>query len=165
MNENKSGNYQRILEKMIERIRQESHLTAEALDEWLDKTADMVGAAKELSQDEWDLMKESLKRDFHTFADSVSTKTESHPPSVWLEGISESLWHGLAEITDKTQCEWTELAEDLKHDGIYKANQWVGLGVLRCIQCGHEQEIYHPTKLSTCVHCNGDKFQREAFRP
>lgn len=160
-----SNDYDVLLGKAVEWLNQEQQLTAEGLDRFLERSAEYLGAASDLTKDELSLMRQYLKRDMQAFADSMDPKSKSHPPSVWLTGISQGIWHNLMEITDKTQCEWREVADDLKHDGIYHKGEYVGFGVLRCCNCQHVLEVYHPTKLSSCANCGSDEFAREPFSP
>ncbi|GGA78721.1 hypothetical protein GCM10011369_20820 [Neiella marina] len=163
-NEN-NKDYETLIDKVLERLKHEQHLTADALDHWLERAAEYVGAASDLTKDELTLMRDYLKRDFQAFADSMDPDSKTHPPSVWLTGISQGIWHNLMEITDKTQCEWRELSDDLKHDGVYRRGEYVGFGVLRCCNCDHVLEVYHPTQLSSCANCGHDEFAREPFEP
>ena len=50
-------------------------------------------------------------------------------------GPKDTAWSWLADVTDRAQVEWQELADELEHKGIYRAGDWVGLGVLVCDHC------------------------------
>ncbi|MCM2679090.1 zinc ribbon-containing protein [Echinimonas agarilytica] len=165
MSDKQASNYQALLEKIVVKVQEESHLTEEALETWLARTNEYLGAAGDLTRDELELIRAYLKRDLQAFADSMDPNSDTHPPSVWLSGIAGTVWHALAEITDKTQVEWRELSDNLAHDGIYQTNEWVALGVIKCADCGHVEEIYHATRLGACIRCGGRKFSREQFVP
>ena len=165
MTDPKPNNYQQLLERIVIKISEERYLTEEALAQWLIKAEEFLEAAGELSQEEIELMAAYLKRDLQAFADSMDPDSNSDSPSIWLSSLVDTVWHALAEVTDKTQVEWRELAEDLAHDGVYRAQEWVGLGILKCTACGNQQEIYHATQLSPCSKCKGETFQRKPFKP
>ncbi len=163
MTTEKPSNYEQVLERILIKFKQEEHLSEEAIDAAIERANEYINAAEELTEDELSLIKKYLKRDLQAFAEKMAQADDE--PSVWLGTLTESIWQGLADITDKTQLEWRELSEDLAHDGIYRAHEWVGLGVLCCTKCKHEQEIYHPTKLETCIQCGNDTFLRRPFKP
>ena len=63
----------------------------------------------------------------HEFALSYQESSEALGDSVFLRVIRESLWK-LADITDKSQLEWREVFQDLRHHGVYQSGEVVGLG-------------------------------------
>lgn len=162
MTEEQQNKYQQLLEQIVQKVSEEEHLTEEVLEDWLKRANEFLESNEELTLDELELMKKYLRRDLQAFAESMHEQEEE---SLWLASIKDSLWHGLTGITDKTQVEWAELAEDLSHDGIYRAHEWVGLGILCCTGCGHKQEIYHATRLTRCIECGNDAFHRKPFKP
>ena len=162
MPKEKQNNYEQLLKQIVNKVTEEEHLTQDALEAWLTRANEYLQAAEEVSEDELEKMRKYLRRDLQTFAEEMHSDEES---SIWLATIKDTLWHSLTDITDKTQVEWAELAEDLSHDGIYRAHEWVGLGILCCTGCGHEQEIYHATRLTRCIECGNETFHRKPFKP
>jgi len=79
--------------------------------------------------------------------------------------IANSIWQGLLEITDKTKVEWVELFQDLEHQGLYKAGDMIGLGILVCENCGHHVEYNHPTEIVPCIRCGNTAFSRQPLKP
>lgn len=162
MTEQQQSNYEQLLQEVVNRVSKEELLSEQAIEDWLSRSNEMLASSGDLSSDEVELMKKYLRRDLQAFAQEMH---EQEGASVWLGTIKDTLWHGLVDITDKTQVEWLELSEDLSHDGIYRSHEWVGLGVLCCTNCGHQQEIYHPTRLTRCIECGNDAFHRKPFKP
>lgn len=158
-------NYEKLLEKIVEKVSEERYLSEEALSAWLKQANEYLEHAGELSLEELEDLNSYLRRDLHAFAERMEPTGESEESSLWLASIADSVWHSLAEVTDKTQVEWRELKEDLAHDGIYRAKEQVGLGVICCTQCGHQQEVYHAIQLKPCIECEGTEFYRKPFRP
>jgi hypothetical protein len=85
--------------------------------------------------------------------------------SLALGEFEENLWQALSHLVDKTQLEWDALREDIDHQGIYHAGEWVGFGVIECTKCHHQQHITHPTQLTPCDKCAHEGFHRHAEAP
>lgn len=121
-----------------------------------------LAAAKDLSQDEWELMTRYFKRDLSAFYDGYQQEFAS---SNYVQLLKEGVWSELAELTDKSQIEWQELLEDFKHNGDYKAGEWVGMGELICQNCKHTLEVVHPIEVPVCSECGHNLYFREALAP
>ncbi len=61
-----------------------------------------------------------LKRDLKEFGKNVEESPEPFSESPFYRVVSETIWEGLAEITDKTQIEWHEVMDDLQHQAFTK---------------------------------------------
>lgn len=85
--------------------------------------------------------------------------------SIYLQLLNESWWSTLAEMTDKSQVEWTELADDFAHDGIYRAGDYIGFGELECQQCHQTYVVTHFSQAYSCPECGHDVFKRNALAP
>ncbi len=79
--------------------------------------------------------------------------------------IADSIWHGLLEITDRTQVEWKEVFDDLEHQGVYQAGEVIGLGILVCEKCGHREQFNHAQIIEPCTHCQHEEFTRVSLKP
>ncbi len=79
--------------------------------------------------------------------------------------LKDTAWSWLADVTDRTQVEWQELADELEHKGVYRAGDWVGLGVLVCDHCEWRHTVLHPEQLGTCPECGADEYHREPLSP
>ncbi len=108
-----------------------------------------VNAGRELTSYETQLFLETF---FHQ-------QQQSQPPSIW----PEALWQLLASVTDKTQVEWQELAEDLLHQGLYLQGEPVGMGCYVCRACGEVLHYHHPATLLCCPACGGGHFTRRGL--
>jgi DNA-directed RNA polymerase subunit RPC12/RpoP len=125
---------------------------------------DYLKASKDLSAYETTMFVETLKRQWREHNEQEHNEQEqkkeaSEPPSLW----PEALWQQLSGITDKSQIEWQELAQDFKHQGVYYQGEMVGMGRYRCSQCLKHIDYTHPMPLAACSHCDGVQFFREGL--
>ncbi|EAS41411.1 zinc ribbon-containing protein [Photobacterium profundum] len=153
--------YEALLEKVTETLRH----SPEELKDWVDTTEKYRQAASDMTKDEWALISAYLKRDLKEFGKNVEESPEPFAESPFYKLVSESIWSGLAEITDKTQIEWHELMDDLQHQGIYQAGEIVGLGNLVCEKCGHHEIYSHAKRIELCSQCGHDQFTRQSLTP
>jgi DNA-directed RNA polymerase subunit RPC12/RpoP len=128
-----------------------------------------VQAGRDLSAYETQLFIETLKRQWQE-QEKVVAKQKAKPltvepaaaymvPSLW----PEALWQQLSAITDKSQVEWQELAQDFKHNGVYYQGEIVGMARYRCSKCLQHIDYTHPTELLACSQCGGVQFYREGL--
>ncbi len=113
--------YQELLEGFLVKLKQEEHFTQQALEAWLKEANTYLEAAEELTEDELILMKKYIRRDIHAFVEQMGIQVRQNEESVWLATLKETLWHHMSEVSDKTQLEWHELAQDLTQEGCYQA--------------------------------------------
>ena len=118
-----------------------------------------------LTTAEVDEVMRAVRRDLHEFALSYQESSEALGDSVFLRVIRESLWKELADITDKSQLEWREVFQDLRHHGVYQSGEVVGLGNLVCEKCGFTRAIYTQESLKRIPECGQEQFQRQPFEP
>ena len=131
----------------------------------LDKGREAFRSASDFTQKEYQDAEEQLSHDVHAFAESVQQAEDEFQGSPHYLAMQNTLWRWLAEISDKSQLEWHELAGDFRHHGVYHAGELVGLGLMECKNCHHTLHYYHPDLLPTCPDCDGTKFERKPFRP
>lgn len=165
MSEQQKRGYLKALEKFTERLSETGKISAEGIENAFHRAVEYIGAASDLTRDELALVHQYLKRDLQTFADQYQREGEGFKRSPFYLALENTIWHQLAELTDKTQLEWQEVVDDLHHHGQYKAGEWVGLGHLICEQCGATETFYHPTKLPSCPRCDGETFIRKPLAP
>ncbi|RXJ73085.1 hypothetical protein CS022_11250 [Veronia nyctiphanis] len=146
---------------LVERVKDALEHTPDELERWVALTERYVSAAREMTQDELALIQSYFKRDVQEFGSQYEESSEQ--PDVFTELVKDSLWEQLAEITDKTQLEWTEIFDDIKHHGIYEAGEVVGLGILECEKCGNQTRHNHVGVLPTCVNCGNRFFSRHTY--
>jgi len=109
----------------------------------------------------------AVRRDLAEFARSYQEvhQPESVNDSLFMRIIRESLWKELADITDKSQLEWREVFQDLRHHGVYQSGEVVGLGNLVCEKWHFTRAIYTPETLTRCPECGHDQFPRQPSEP
>lgn len=155
--------YQRFLDDTVARLKEGETLTRRQLQEWLTSTEKYLNAVSELTSDEIELIREYYRADLQSFARSYQQYQQSFHDSPFYQGLVDTFWQSLADVTDKTQCAWRELLTDDPHHGQYQAGEWVGLGQLRCQQCHASRAITRPTQLTPCDHCGHTIFIRTSF--
>lgn len=156
MPKQKTG-YEALLEEVVETLKK----SPEEVEHILDTSGKVVAAANDLTKDELALISAYIKSDLKEFADSY--EEEKSGPFYLM--ITNSIWQGLLDITDRTKVEWVELFQDLEHQGLYKAGEMIGLGVLVCDSCGHKVDYNHPTEIVPCTRCGGKAFTRQPLKP
>ncbi len=85
--------------------------------------------------------------------------------SIYLELLNESMWESLAQITDKSQVEWSELMDDFQHQDGYHVGDYVGFGQLQCKTCQHCVIYNHADVVTDCIACGGKDFHRLSLTP
>lgn len=150
--------YQAWLSELSQTLQQAEQRQMDNMLDFVDQLKAYVKAGRELSAYETALFIETLKRQWQD-VDADETASSTVTPSLW----PEALWHELSKITDKSQLEWQELAQDFKHKGIYYQGETVGMGRYRCSQCLHHIDYTHPAELLACLECAGVQFFREGL--
>ncbi|MDO6500846.1 zinc ribbon-containing protein [Photobacterium sanguinicancri] len=153
--------YEALLEKVTEALKH----SPEELQQWVETTEKYRQAASDMTKDELALISAYLKRDLAEFGQNVEESSEPFDESPFYQAVSETIWSGLAEITDKTQLEWREVMGDIQHQGVYQAGEIIGLGNLVCEHCGHHQMYTHVKRLEPCVRCGHEQFTRQPLAP
>nr|WP_086941191.1 zinc ribbon-containing protein [Thaumasiovibrio occultus] len=153
-------------EAMLEEAKQALQQSPNEFKKWVETSEEVVKAMSDMTKDELALIKQYLRRDLKEFGENVEKpEPESFKDSQFYQGIVNTIWQNLAEITDQTQIEWHEIFADIEHGGVYHAGEIIGLGKLVCEQCGHEEFYYHPQPVSRCIHCDHDHFARYPLDP
>ena len=119
----------------------------------------------ELTADEVEEVLHALRRDLAEFARSYAQQVKEQDESVFMRVLRQSIWKELLDITDKSQLEWQDIFQDLRHHGVYQIGEIVGLGNLVCEKCQFTRAIYTPEILTRCSACGHDQFQRQPFEP
>lgn len=153
--------YEALLEQVTETLKH----SPDELKHWGELSAKYRQAASDMTKDELALISAYLKRDMQEFAQSVKESPEPFSESPFYKLVSETIWSGLAEATDKTQLEWHEVMDDLQHQGVYQAGEIVGLGNLVCEKCGYHEQFTHVKRLEPCPHCCHTQFTRRPLSP
>lgn len=153
--------YEELLDQVTETLKH----SPDELKHWAETTAKYRQAASDMTKDEWALISAYLKRDLQEFGKNVEESPKPFRDSPFYQVVAETIWEGLAEITDKTQIEWHEVMDDLHHQGVYQAGEIVGLGNLVCEKCGHHELITHVKKIEPCLKCGHTQFTRRPLSP
>jgi len=124
-----------------------------------------LSGREELTADETEEVLRALRRDLAEFARSYAEQAKEQDESVFMRVLRQSIWKELLDITDKSQLEWQDIFQDLRHHGVYQIGEIVGLGNLVCEKCQFTRAIYTPEILTRCSACGHDQFQRKPFEP
>jgi DNA-directed RNA polymerase subunit RPC12/RpoP len=151
--------YQAWLSEFSQTLQQAEQQQMDNMLEFVDQLKAYVKAGKELSAYETALFVETLKRQWQDHDADEAAKNSTEAPSLW----PEALWQELSSITDKSQLEWQELAQDFKHQGVYYQGEIVGMGRYRCSHCLQHIDYTHPAELLACAECGGVQFFREGL--
>ena len=119
-------------------------------------------AAEQIPEQQVKQFIENLKYDLNEFYQQSQSEIKH---SIYLELLNENVWATLAQITDKSQVEWTELVDDFQHQGQYHVGDYVGFGQLKCQQCQHSVVYSHANVIVECLECGGKDFQRISLTP
>ncbi len=153
--------YNTVLKRVINVLEK----SPEEFESWLKSSEEVVDAASDMTKDELALISCYVKRDLQEFAQNYQESKDNYTDTPFYQLIVDSVWHSLLEITDKTQVEWSEIFEDLSHQGIYQAGEIVGLGILVCEKCGYKEKFSHAQVLLPCPKCKNEEFTRLSLKP
>ncbi|MDF2179342.1 hypothetical protein P2G88_13875 [Aliiglaciecola sp. CAU 1673] len=156
MTESSKG-YSDLLGKMSDWVKKSVEQDVLDLMELKDEASAYLKAAKELTEDEIQLLEQSLSRDLQTFAHHWQQDADASP---WWQATKDRLWSLLADASDKGQLALTESFRDIRHHGIYRTGEPVALGELECTQCGRRHKVYHVEVIKPCLQCGNKSFSR-----
>lgn len=155
--------YQDLIEQVKKEYENDNSLTTKDLLHSITTGKEFLKLKAEAGEDELALVEHFLKRDIVTFIAEQNANDLSFSPTILA--AQNTLWHWLSEITDKSQVEWHELAQDLKNEGHYYAGEIISQGQLTCTHCGHKMSIEFPTIITECPNCDAEEFSREPLTP
>ncbi|WP_339331354.1 zinc ribbon-containing protein [Aeromonas hydrophila] len=155
--------YEAFIAELQKQWQETEEFQGERLNRMIAKVQAYLEAASDLTQDELALIAEYVKRDLGNYDEG--RKDEQVEESAFMLALKDTAWSWLADVTDRTQVEWQELADELEHKGVYRAGDWVGLGVLVCDHCEWRHTVLHPEQLGTCPECGADEYHREPLSP
>ncbi|BBS18219.1 zinc ribbon-containing protein [Aeromonas caviae] len=155
--------YEAFIAQLKKQWEETEAFQGERLNRMIAKVQAYLEAVGDLTQDELALIAEYVKRDLGNYDEG--RKDEQVEESAFMLALKDTAWSWLADVTDRTQVEWQELADELEHKGVYRAGDWVGLGVLVCDHCEWRHTVLHPEQLGTCPECGADEYHREPLSP
>lgn len=153
--------YEAFIAQLKQQWEETEAFQGERLNRMIARVQAYMEAAGDLTQDELALIAEYVKRDLGSFE---AGRTEA-PESAFMLALKDTVWSWLADVTDRSQVEWQELADELEHKGVYRVGDWVGLGVLVCEDCEWRHTVLHPEQLGPCPECGASEFHREPLSP
>lgn len=161
--------YEAFIAELQKQWQETEQFQGERLNRMIAKVQAYLEAASDLTQDELALIAEYVKRDLGNYElsrnDDKARSDEAVEESAFMLALKDTAWSWLADVTDRAQVEWRELADELEHKGVYEAGDWVGLGVMVCELCGWRHTVLHPQPLDTCPECGGHEYHREPLSP
>jgi predicted DNA-binding ribbon-helix-helix protein len=128
----------------------------------VEQAKQFLRAAEELSEQQIEQFVTHFKQELTEFLQHTEQESQH---SIYLGLLEEQFWSALSEITDRTQVEWSELPDELAHQGIYQTGDLIGFGVLRCCQCGETITFTHLSQVRVCAHCGHQQFERQPLEP
>ncbi len=155
--------YEAFIAQLRKQWEETEEFQGERLNRMIARVQAYMEAAGDLTKDELALIAEYVKRDLGNYDEG--RKDEQVEESAFMLALKDTAWSWLADVTDRTQVEWQELADELEHKGVYRAGDWVGLGVLVCDHCEWRHTVLHPEQLGTCPECGADEYHREPLSP
>ena len=155
--------YEALIQQIKAQYSDDNSLTVKSLYKETQSSKAFLAIKQQAKAEELALVEQFLKRDIASFLQEKNATDLSHSPTMIT--VENTLWHWLSEITDRSQLEWHEVAQDFKHHGYYETGEIVGQGTMVCTACGHESKIEFPGVISDCTECDNDEFTREALAP
>ncbi|MCL1068089.1 zinc ribbon-containing protein [Shewanella olleyana] len=155
--------YHTLFEQVKQLYDEDNSLTAKGLFASVTQCKDYLQLKSEAKAEELALVEEFLKRDIASYLKDENADNLSYSPTVIT--LENTLWHWLGEITDRSQVEWHEIAQDFKHKGFYMAGEVINQGKVICTECNHEMNIEFPSLIPDCPQCDNEMFTREALTP
>ena len=153
--------YEAFIAQLKKQWEETEEFQGERLNRMIGQVRAYVAAAGDLPRDELAVIAEYVKRDLGNYDESRAEV----PESAFMLALKDTVWSWLADVTDRAQVEWSELADELEHKGVYRAGDWVGLGVLVCDHCEWRHTVLHPQQLGTCPECGANEYHREPLSP
>ena len=155
--------YQDLISQVKAEYKKDNSLTAKDLYQSVAQGKQFLTLKADANEQELNLVEDFLKRDISAYLNQQNDQNIASSPTVLA--IENTLWHWLGEISDRSQVEWHELANEFKHHGFYQAGEIVSQGRMVCNNCGHEMEVQFATEIPSCPECDGEEFSREALNP
>ncbi len=155
--------YHTLFEQVKQRYDEDNSLTAKSLFASITQCKDYLQLKSDAGEDELALVEEFLKRDIASYLKDENADNLSYSPTVIT--LENTLWHWLGEITDRSQVEWHEIAQDFKHKGFYMSGEVINQGKVICTECNHEMSIEFPSLIPDCPQCDNEMFTRESLAP
>lgn len=158
----KVGGIERLYEKMSQWFTDVKEHEITKIVEVVATAKALLVAAESLPEERVRQFIDNFKYDLQEFYQQNQSQAQH---SVYLGLLNEEFWDTLAQMTDRSQVEWTELCDDLEHQGVYHSGDVIGFGILECQQCHENLTISHLSEVDDCLACGGKSFVRHGLTP
>lgn len=154
--------YNRILDRLRERLDKASEYSWEYLQEQIEDAAEVELAAKEMTRDELDLLKAYLRRDLGQLGYYIHETGAG--VAAWLnfdlDVLEQKMVQRLKDLADRTLVDYELLREQLGHgEKEYLAGEITAPGTLQCQVCGARQRLTRTSAIQPCS-CGSVLFRR-----
>lgn len=156
----KNTQYQSVFDSVYSWLKKAKPEEMKSIGQWLNKAEEVIQAAEDVSVNEYQLSLTSFKQDLLAFYQHNKNDAQK---SLYLKTLGEGMWQHLAQMTDQTQVEWSELIDDFNHDGTYKTGDLIGFGRIVCQDCGRAVDITHASVVIQCPDCGCNDYTRHAL--
>jgi hypothetical protein len=150
--------YNRMLQRVHQRLGEPEPLLAEAIEDAIEKASEL----RELGREEAERIGDYLQRDLRDAAHFIHD--ESRELKDWLRFdvavIERGLFDLFAEVVDQTRVEHTRLAIEAQLYGEWHSGEITGIGTLECKGCGELIHFHHTGHIPPCPQCRGSRFRR-----
>lgn len=123
--------YESLLKEIVDTVKN----SQESLSHAIETSEKVAEAASDMTKDELAIISAYIRADLQEFATNYHESQSGH----FAVMIMNSVWEGLASITDRSALEWAELAQELEHQGIYQAGEMIGL-----VNCSVKNVVIKP---------------------
>ena len=159
---NKNSNLDQIYKNLSLWLEDVKKHELTSLVSFVEQAKEYLLAAEALPEEKVSQFMSNLSYDVNEFYQQSKQEVQH---STYLGLLEETFWKDLAQITDKSQVEWSELPDEIKHHGNYKKGDIIGFGVLTCTKCQQKVEYFHQSVVIPCPNCQGTDFIRQNLTP
>jgi len=154
--------YNRMLERVRERLHDLDEDARPALQRAIDHAEETASELGELSREEARKVANYLRRDLHDAAEFL--EESSHELGDWLRFDLQLVERGLAQlfsqVADQARLELAELAMRADALGEWHTGEVTGIGTLECKSCGEKLHFHKTGHIPPCPKCNGTRYRR-----
>lgn len=156
--------YDRILDRLRERLDKAGTLSWDYLQEQIEEAAELELAAEDMTRDEMDLLKAYIRRDLTQLGYYI--RETGAGVAAWLhfdlDVLERKVVDRLLDLADRTRIELELLREQLAHgENEYLAGEITAPGTLECQVCGTSQVLTQTSVIQPCS-CGSVVFARRS---
>lgn len=158
--------YERMLERLRERLEETGETVGHGVREALDTVRERSVELGELTRDEADRVAQWLQRDLEDAAEYVETARGTY--AEWLhmdlQLVENWIWDRFSSVADQTRLEWQAFNRELQAASRYHTGEITGPGALVCRECGETLHFKRAGHIPPCPSCHGTRFERAVRR-